>query len=406
LPSRKPCSKRASLLVASTALLPLLVTACTSTGGVTTLMAEQVENKQIATDFSVPQDGVPLAAETDGDLPAELAYIPAPRPGTAGTAIAALEPVAAPAETAPSAAPAEQAAASTFPAVPPAPSAEPPAPQVAAAAPEQPQVPAAPPAAPQTETVAAAQPADAPQETQQKRTSFLSAFFGSAKPRAEAPAEKRPPLILASYSGGTPSAGDAVALSDDADEEAAEAARARPIVPLSPARQAAAMDSLPGVRTTALFEIRRGGSGPNDDSDVDLHEEDEAPVRVASAAGMARLAPNGLLKQTDNVDVSCIKPALLRVLGQIESHYGQRAIVTSGYRDPFRNRRARGARNSLHMFCAAADIQIPGVSKWELAQYARSMPGRGGVGTYCHTESVHIDVGPERDWNWRCRRRK
>jgi len=27
------------------------------------------------------------------------------------------------------------------------------------------------------------------------------------------------------------------------------------------------------------------------------------------------------------------------------------------------------------------------------------------VGTYCHTESVHVDVGPERDWNWRCRRR-
>jgi uncharacterized protein YcbK (DUF882 family) len=33
------------------------------------------------------------------------------------------------------------------------------------------------------------------------------------------------------------------------------------------------------------------------------------------------------------------------------------------------------------------------------------MPGRGGVGTYCHTNSVHVDVGPERDWNWRCRRR-
>ena len=30
---------------------------------------------------------------------------------------------------------------------------------------------------------------------------------------------------------------------------------------------------------------------------------------------------------------------------------------------------------------------------------------RGGVGTYCHTDSVHVDVGPERDWNWRCRRR-
>ncbi|MBN8479834.1 MAG: YcbK family protein, partial [Burkholderiales bacterium] len=80
---------------------------------------------------------------------------------------------------------------------------------------------------------------------------------------------------------------------------------------------------------------------------------------------------------------------------------GKAMVVTSGYRNPERNRRARGAKNSLHMYCAAADVQVPGVSKWELAKFVRSMPGRGGVGTYCHTESVHIDVGPERDWNWR-----
>jgi uncharacterized protein YcbK (DUF882 family) len=57
------------------------------------------------------------------------------------------------------------------------------------------------------------------------------------------------------------------------------------------------------------------------------------------------------------------------------------------------------------MNCAAADIVVEGVSKWELAQFARSLPGRGGVGTYCHTNAVHVDVGPERDWNWRCGRR-
>ncbi|MDH6229534.1 uncharacterized protein YcbK (DUF882 family) [Mesorhizobium soli] len=57
------------------------------------------------------------------------------------------------------------------------------------------------------------------------------------------------------------------------------------------------------------------------------------------------------------------------------------------------------------MYCAAVDIQIEGVSKWEPANYVRSMPGRGGVsGIYCHTDSVHVDVGSERHWNWRCRR--
>jgi uncharacterized protein YcbK (DUF882 family) len=163
--------------------------------------------------------------------------------------------------------------------------------------------------------------------------------------------------------------------------------------------------SLPGVRTTALFEITRK-SGINDDSDVDVHEGEDSPVRVASAAGMARLAPNGLLKQTAEVDTACLKPSLVRVLKSVEQHYGKKAVITSGYRDPSRNQRARGARNSLHMYCAAADVKIDGVDKWELAAYVRSMPGRGGVGTYCHTDAVHIDVGPERDWNWRCSRRK
>jgi uncharacterized protein YcbK (DUF882 family) len=166
-------------------------------------------------------------------------------------------------------------------------------------------------------------------------------------------------------------------------------------------------DSLPGVRQSALFEIKRK-SGIDDDSDIDLHEEDDYGdgVQLASAGGMARLAPNGLLKQTQSVDVACLKPSLVRVLKAVEGRYGRKLVVTSGYRSRARNIAARGAKNSMHMYCAAADIQVPGVSKWELANFLRAMPGRGGVGTYCHTNSVHVDIGPERDWNWKCRRRK
>jgi uncharacterized protein YcbK (DUF882 family) len=163
-------------------------------------------------------------------------------------------------------------------------------------------------------------------------------------------------------------------------------------------------DDLPGVRKTALFEITRR-SGLDDDSDIDLYEgEGQDVIQVASAAGLARLAPNGLLKQREDVDVSCLKPSLVHLLKTVEGHFGRKLIITSGYRSPPHNRRVRGARNSMHMYCAAADVQLPGVSKWELARFVRALPGRGGVGTYCHTDSVHIDVGPERDWNWRCRR--
>jgi uncharacterized protein YcbK (DUF882 family) len=232
----------------------------------------------------------------------------------------------------------------------------------------------------------------APQPAPPKKRGFLSNLFSTAeaapmkagiaqayapRPQAEKPA--KPLVELASV---------------DPDE-------ARPV-------RASVGDGndLPGVRKTALFEIKRK-SGLDDDSDVDLHEEDElgggAGYQVASAAGLARLAPNGLLKQTDKVDVGCLKPTLVRVLKAVEAHYGRKMVVTSGYRSATHNRRVRGAKNSMHMYCAAADVQVPGVTKWELAAFVRTMQGRGGVGTYCHTESVHIDVGPERDWNWRCR---
>ncbi|ESY10187.1 peptidase M15 [Mesorhizobium sp. LNJC386A00] len=244
----------------------------------------------------------------------------------------------------------------------------------------------------------------APQQIDTPKKGFLASLF-STTPTSAAPA----PLVN-SRSGEQP----AVA--------SQKAVPAKPIITLASANSAdkplqlaslgnesnhiTGSDALPGVRQTALFEIKRK-SGLDDESDVDLNEDEGSggAYQVASAAGLARLAPNGLLKQNESVDVACLKPSLVRVLKTIEGHYGRKMMVTSGYRDPARNRRANGAKNSLHMYCAAADIQVPGVSKWELASYIRTMPGRGGVGTYCHTESVHVDVGPERDWNWRCRRR-
>jgi len=162
------------------------------------------------------------------------------------------------------------------------------------------------------------------------------------------------------------------------------------------ATRKASLGVLPGVATAnSMFST--------DHSESD-EVEDDAPrfKEVASIAGLARLAPNGLWLQTEKVKTGCFKPELLQVLKTIEKHYDKPIIVTSGLRDVKPNRE----KQSLHTRCEAADIQIAGVSKWELAEYLRSMPGRGGVGTYCHTESVHIDIGPERDWNWRCRARK
>jgi uncharacterized protein YcbK (DUF882 family) len=165
-----------------------------------------------------------------------------------------------------------------------------------------------------------------------------------------------------------------------------------------PQQQIAALGftDLPGVQTTSMFATV-------DDSQPG-HDDDSAAVEMAALPGLARLAPNGLWLQTENVETGCFQPELLQVLKVVETHYRRKVMVTSGLRDVKHNIRAGGRRYSLHTTCQAADIQVPGVSKWDLANYLRTVPGRGGVGTYCHTESVHIDTGEARDWNWRCRR--
>ncbi len=131
----------------------------------------------------------------------------------------------------------------------------------------------------------------------------------------------------------------------------------------------------------------------------------QAGVQVASAASLARLSPKSLKTQHSRVNVDCITPKVIAIINLVEQRYGKQPVVTSGYRSPSRNRRAGGARNSMHIYCKAADIQVEGVSKWNLAKFMRTIPGRGGIGTYCRTKSVHIDTGPKRDWHHSCRRK-
>jgi uncharacterized protein YcbK (DUF882 family) len=238
-------------------------------------------------------------------------------------------------------------------------------------------------------------------KTEPQKRGFLASLFapaGNQAPAQTAFAPSRPSPASEAEAAVEP----APTVAEQPREEEAE-----PLVDLAsvkkPMTGSQPMDFLPGVRNNgSLFEITYK-SGVEDSSDVDVYEDSGAPVILASAAGMARLAPNGLLKQRHDVDVACLKPALVRILKTVERRFGKKLIVTSGYRSPAHNRRVNGARRSQHMYCAAADVQVPGVSKWELAKFVRALPGRGGVGTYCHTASVHIDVGPERDWNWRCK---
>ncbi len=398
------------------ALFSVLLASCTSAGDPSLSVGMPGYNasapdtasgsQQVTTDSSsqMTTSQMTMTAKGDASLPKQVAHVPAAKPGAqalqGGTKSDAGFPVPAKAgaETAAGQTPQPQAAQTV---------------EQADAAAQKTETADAGTAAPKSAAPAMNNPvyvtAAEPQAYAPKKKGFLAYFFST-------PASAAPAPQASNRSGEQPPAAQPKAAQPKA---AQPKAAAKPAITLASAKSAekpvqlASLgdtsrftdDALPGVRKTALFEIKRK-SGLDDDSDVDLNEDEGGAYQVAYAPGLARLAPNGLLKQTENVDVACLKPSLVRVLKTIEGHYGKKMIVTSGYRDPARNRRANGAKNSLHMYCAAADIQVPGVSKAQLASYIRSMPGRGGVGTYCHTESVHIDVGPERDWNWRCRRRR
>ncbi|EJC72825.1 hypothetical protein Rleg10DRAFT_1257 [Rhizobium leguminosarum bv. trifolii WSM2012] len=162
--------------------------------------------------------------------------------------------------------------------------------------------------------------------------------------------------------------------------------------PLVPVTASLATDGNPAPTMNALYSAPR----------QNLLGSLSGLLQKASLPGMTRIAPNGLHIQNDKVEVGCFKSELLNVIKTVENHFSRPVIVTSGYRDEEHNRLVGGADESMHKSCEAADIQIDGVTKWDIAAYIRSLPNRGGVGTYCHTDSVHLDTGKSRDWNWGC----
>lgn len=412
------------LLSGSVALLALLVTSCTSTGTGTgtpsmqlaanadgsmiadTLQSAADQTRATENSAAAPTDkaaSYKAAAEkanetkTDKNIVAEAQKQPATETAQAVNATAAQEQPVQVAALAPQQAKRTSLFGSfggkTDQAEPDAATASTTKAQPAAEAATTDKTQAAPAETAQTE---AAKPAESEKPTQ------VTSLFGSAKtanPPATANAFASPQRPA---SAQTASQGSISRLFSDPASKGVEGRKVAVIKPVT----SASSDynySLPGVRANAGFEIKHRKS-IDDDSDIDANEDDEfATIQLASAPGLARLAPNGLKVQRETVDVACLKPELVRTLKTMERHFRRPVMVTSGYRSPSYNRKVNGARRSLHMICAAADIQIDGVSKWEIARYARSMPGRGGVGTYCHTTSVHVDVGPERDWNWRCK---
>jgi hypothetical protein len=140
------------------------------------------------------------------------------------------------------------------------------------------------------------------------------------------------------------------------------------------------------------------------DAVICIQREKNVMVRYAVAAVVAFGVAMSTAQSGFALDgkTAGLNRRLVGLLHQIEKHYGRSVSVTSGCRSHTHNRRIGGARESFHLRCMAADIKLSGVGKGALVQYVSSLSGRGGVGLYCRDGNVHIDVGPKRNWIWRC----
>lgn len=143
------------------------------------------------------------------------------------------------------------------------------------------------------------------------------------------------------------------------------------------------------VASLSLPNTIRGRKPNNNKQDDDLEDEedDDRSDGPRLESGFA-----GIEKQVASVQTSCLNPQLVAMVQQAGRHFGGTPVITSGYRN-------RGRRGSFHRRCAAVDFQIPGVAAPQIVAYLRALPGAGGVGTYCHTKSVHLDTGTPRDWH-------
>lgn len=98
-----------------------------------------------------------------------------------------------------------------------------------------------------------------------------------------------------------------------------------------------------------------------------------------------------------------IHPTVLDVLYGVNGwldYFGVKSdiVLTSGYRDKYRNARIEGAaRDSHHTKGEAADIVIPGVSTAQTARFGMWLGG-GGVGWYPSKGFIHLDKGRVRAW--------
>lgn len=140
---------------------------------------------------------------------------------------------------------------------------------------------------------------------------------------------------------------------------------------------------------------RRGGHDHRGLWLKDLYRHDELRLRPFGAHGRPRrgdwLALTRFFRDRHG-SRRPVAPRLLRVLAQVQRHFGGRRLeLMSGYRAPDKKQ----ALNSYHQVGHAADVWIEGTENRVLFEYCRELQRGGetlGCGFYPAGSHVHVDV--------------
>lgn len=85
-----------------------------------------------------------------------------------------------------------------------------------------------------------------------------------------------------------------------------------------------------------------------------------------------------------------INPMLQKAIVEIEHHFGNEIVITSGHRCKAHNAKQGGASNSFHRYALAIDFWIPGAELQDIYHWIDENIQICGVGIY--NTHVHFDV--------------
>jgi hypothetical protein len=157
----------------------------------------------------------------------------------------------------------------------------------------------------------------------------------------------------------------------------------------------------------SLPAMAEGGEAPPAQY-VNLPSQDQAgdPAATRSLPGSGKPAAHGPVGFYGRVEqgriivrasapTKCLPGDLRAVVADVAARFGT-VSVESTHRSWSRNRRAGGARQSLHLSCRAIDFRVRARARGVMA-YLRSRPEVGGLKVY-RNGIIHVDNGERRSW--------